>query len=69
MIFDPNVTTTMSVDVNHMDVDYSSYEGKEVEGKIEIVMSRGRVLIEDGAYHGKPGDGEYLTRGTNQYLI
>ena len=69
VIFDPNVTTTMSVETNHMDVDYSSYEGKEVQGMIELVMSRGRVLIEDGAYHGSPGDGDYLARATNQYLI
>jgi dihydropyrimidinase len=69
VVFDPNQTTTVSVDTNHMRVDYSAYEGKQVAGKIEMVLSRGRVLIEDGQYHGKPGDGSYLTRGTNQYLI
>ncbi len=68
-IFDPNTTTTMSVEVNHMNVDYSCYEGKEVQGKIETVLSRGRVLVEDGSYHGSPGDGAYLKRDTNQYLI
>ena len=69
VVFDPNQTTTVSVDTNHMRVDYSAYEGKKVVGKIEMVLSRGRVLIENGQYHGKPGDGSYLTRGTNQYLI
>ena len=69
VIFDPEAVTTMTVDTNHMDVDYSAYEGKQVQGKIELVMSRGRVLIEDGTYHGKPGDGRYLRRTTNQYLI
>ena len=69
VVFDPTVKTTMSVDVNHMDVDYSSYEGREVEGRIDMVMSKGQVLIEDGAYHGKKGDGSYLRRGTNQCLI
>ena len=69
VIFDPNIKTTLSVAINHMEVDYSAYEGKEVEGKIDMVMSRGRVLIENDAYHGKPGDGDYLQRDTNQYLI
>jgi dihydropyrimidinase len=69
VVFDPNVTTTMSVDVNHMDVDYSCYEGKEVAGKIETVLSRGKALIEDGEYHGHKGYGQYLKRGTSQYLI
>ena len=69
VIFDPNVTTTINVDSNHMDVDYSAYEGKEVEGKIEMVLSRGRVLIEDGRYLGQPGDGKYLVRDVSQCLI
>ena len=69
VVFDPNVKTMMSVEVNHMDVDYSSYEGKEIDGKIEMVLSKGKVLISGGVYHGQKGDGEYLKRGTNQCLI
>ena len=69
IIWDPAVETRMSVDVNHMDVDYSAYEGKTVKGKIEMVMSRGRVLIENDEYHGSPGDGDFISRDTNQYLI
>jgi len=52
-----------------MDVDYTCYEGKEIHGSIDVVISRGRVLIEGGAYHGSPGDGEFLLRSTSQYLI
>jgi len=33
------------------------------------VLSRGRTIIEDDAYQGSAGDGQYLRRGTNQYLI
>ncbi|MEX1271697.1 MAG: dihydropyrimidinase [Acidimicrobiia bacterium] len=69
IVWDPEAESTMTVDTNHMRVDYSAYEGREVAGKIELVMSRGRVLIDDDAYHGTPGDGEFLPRGTNQYLI
>ena len=69
IVWDPDAESTMSVDTNHMRVDYSAYEGRQVAGKIDLVMSRGRVLIEDNAYHGSPGDGEFLPRGTNQYLI
>ncbi len=69
VIFDPSARTTMSVDINHMDVDYSAYEGKEIEGAIDLVMARGTVLISDDTYHGAKGDGRYLKRTTNQYLI
>lgn len=69
LIWDPNATHTMSVEHNHMDVDYCCYEGTEVQGQIDKVLSRGRVLISDGEYHGSKGDGKYLKRGLCQYLI
>jgi len=68
-IWDPKATHTMSVEHNHMDVDYCAYEGKEVVGQIELVMARGNTLISGGEYHGKKGDGRYIKRGTSQYLI
>jgi dihydropyrimidinase len=69
IVWDPKTESKMSVEVNHMGVDYSAYEGREVAGKIDMVISRGRVLIEGDEYHGAPGDGDFLARGTNQYLI
>ncbi len=69
IVFDPNGSYTISAETHHMDVDYSCYEGKELTGSIDVVISKGRAIIEDGAYHGSPGDGVYLKRGTNQYLI
>ena len=69
VIFDPNGTTTMSAETHHMDVDYSAYEGWDVAGKIETVLSKGKVIISDDAYHGVPGDGEYLHRGLSQYKV
>jgi dihydropyrimidinase len=67
VVFDPDTTITISVDTHHMDVDYSAYEGWEVQGKVETVLSKGKVIIAGDTYHGSPGDGEYLIRGTSQY--
>jgi dihydropyrimidinase len=47
-----------------MNVDYNTYEGKKIKGVVETVLSRGRVVIENGDYKGKPGDGQFLKRGT-----
>jgi dihydropyrimidinase len=69
VIFDPNGKTVVSVDSHHMNVDYSAYEGYELAGKIDVVISKGKTLIADDEYHGSPGDGGYLHRSTNQYLI
>lgn len=63
VIFDPEKEHTFGVDNEHMDVDYSSYEGWKMKGKVETVLSRGRVVIENGEHTGKQGDGQFLKRG------
>ena len=64
VIFDPKKEQTISAKTHHMNVDYSAYEGKKIKGVVETVLSRGRVVIEDGKYLGKPGDGSFIKRGT-----
>ena len=63
VIFDPEKEHTFGVDAEHMNVDYSSYEGWKMKGKVETVLSRGRVVIENGEHKGKMGDGQFLKRG------
>ncbi|HUE80485.1 MAG TPA: dihydropyrimidinase [Pyrinomonadaceae bacterium] len=64
VIFDPNKDQTIGVNTHHMNVDYSAYEGKKIRGVVETVLSRGKIVIEEGSYKGKPGDGQFLKRGT-----
>jgi dihydropyrimidinase len=64
VIFDPDKEQTISAQTHHMNVDYSAYEGWKIRGTVETVLSRGRVVIENGEYKGKPGDGRFLKRGT-----
>ncbi len=64
VIFDPEREQTISAKTHHMNVDYSAYEGRTIRGVVETVLSRGRVVIENGEYKGKPGDGRFLKRGT-----
>ena len=66
VIFDPNRKETISVDnscTHHMRVDYNAYEGFEVTGFTETVLSRGKIIIKDCKYMGKKGDGQFLKRG------
>jgi dihydropyrimidinase len=62
VVFDPSKERTISAATHHMRVDYSAYEGRVVRGLPEIVMQRGQVLVEDGEFHGKPGQGMFLPR-------
>ena len=62
VVFDPNEEQTISVKTHHMRVDYSMFEGIRVKGVPKIVLSRGRIIIENGKFVGKPGTGEFLKR-------
>ncbi len=68
VIYDPNGHTSISVETHHMNMDYSAWEGYEIDGHVDTVLSRGKVLIDDNQYLGAKGDGRYLKRGLTQYL-
>ncbi|HTC70583.1 MAG TPA: dihydropyrimidinase [Acidothermaceae bacterium] len=69
VVYDPNVTTRISVETHHMNMDYSAWEGFEVAGHVDTVISRGTVVVRDREYVGSKGHGRYLKRGQSQYLI
>jgi dihydropyrimidinase len=69
VIYDPERRHVLSAATHHMDVDYSCYEGMEVQGGSDIVLSGGKVIVEDGIYTGSKGDGRFLRRKTaREYL-
>jgi dihydropyrimidinase len=67
VIYDPNRTHTISARTHHMDVDYSCYEGRSVQGGSDIVLSRGSVIVRDGEFAGKKGAGRFIKRSTADY--
>jgi dihydropyrimidinase len=69
VIYDPAGRTTIGVETHHMNMDHSAWEGYEIAGKVDTVLSRGEVIVSDGAYHGRKGRGQYLRRGLSSYLV
>ena len=69
VVYDPNATTRISVDTHHMNMDYSAWEGFEVAGRVDTVISRGSVVVRDREFVGPKGHGRYLKRGQSQYLL
>jgi dihydropyrimidinase len=63
VIFDPDEEMTISAKTHHMNVDYSCYEGMKVRGVTKTVLSRGELVIEEGKYVGRAGQGQFLKRG------
>src|SRR5712664_479412 len=64
VIFDPNRTITLAAKTLHMNVDYNPYEGRQVTGATDTVLSRGRIVIGDGKFVGRAGSGSFLKRAT-----
>ena len=64
VIFDPEKKVRLSAKTLHMHVDYNPYEGREVTGATETVISRGRVVIDGGVFTGRPGGGTFLKRSS-----
>ena len=69
VVYDPARKRTISASTHHMDVDYSCYEGREVQGASDVVLSRGRVIVENGEWRGEKGWGRFLRRkSAREYL-
>jgi dihydropyrimidinase len=69
VVYDPAVRQTLGVATHHMAVDYSAYEGMSITGGVSTVLSRGSVVVSDGAFHGREGHGQFLSRELSQYLV
>ena len=62
VIFDPEKQVTISAATHHSKSDYNLYEGTTVTGSPEIVLLRGRVLVENDELVAAPGVGQYVAR-------
>ncbi len=62
VIYDPNRRRTISAATHHMNVDYSCYEGRTVQGASDVVLSRGNVIVRDGEFTGRKGAGRFIKR-------
>jgi len=64
VVFDPEKKVRLSQRTLHMKVDYNPYEGREVVGVTDTVISRGRVIIEGGTFVGRAGSGSFIKRAS-----
>ena len=62
VIWDPKAPYTISAKTHHMRVDYSMFEGFQILGNAQTVLSRGEVIVDRGKWLGKAGRGQYLRR-------
>jgi dihydropyrimidinase len=67
VVYDPARARTISAATHHMDVDYSCYEGRVVQGASQVVLSRGSVVVRDGEFTGRKGAGRFIRRSAADY--
>ena len=68
VLYDPSARTRISVETHHMNMDHSAWEGYEIAGKVDTVISRGTVIVSGDQYHGRAGHGQFVRRGLSDYL-
>jgi len=69
VVYDPNGHTSIGLGkTHHMNMDYSAWEGFEIDGHVDTVLSRGRVVVQDNEFRGAKGHGRFIRRGLSQYL-
>ena len=69
VIWDPEYKVTYGRSVAQHRTDYNLYEGLELVGFPEKVFLRGKLIVDQGKWHGKAGEGQYLHRKTGGMLI
>jgi dihydropyrimidinase len=62
VIYDPEYRGVVSAKTQHMNCDYSGFEGFEIEGRPWMVTVRGKVQVRDGKFVGEQGIGKLLRR-------
>lgn len=61
-IWDLEKRVTITNDILHHNVDYTPFEGLEVQGWPETMISRGDIIIESNELKAQPGRGQFLTQ-------
>ncbi len=59
-IWDTGKTVTITYDMLHDRAGYTPYEGRTIAGWPETVISRGRIVVDQGELHVEIGSGEFL---------
>ena len=62
VVYDPNYRGKISQKTQQMNVDYSAFEGWDLEGRPSVVTVRGKVQVRDGKFVGQLGHGKFLQR-------
>jgi dihydropyrimidinase len=59
-IWNSDRSVTVTADMMHDNAGYTPYEGRTLNGWPETIISRGRVIVNEGNFTAEPGSGNFL---------
>lgn len=62
VVFDPNEVRTVDGTALHMGTDFSPFDGRELRGWPQVVVSGGRVVLDEEGFHDPGPVGRYVAR-------
>ncbi len=62
VLFDPQARRRLSAETLHENIDWTLYDGLEVTGWPDTVLSRGEVIVSGGELTARPGRGRFIAR-------
>ncbi|MEG0963146.1 MAG: dihydropyrimidinase [Lachnospiraceae bacterium] len=68
VIYDADKKVKVTKSLLHENVDYTPFEGIELNGYPVMTISRGDVIAKDGEYVGTEGRGQFIKRGKPEIL-
>lgn len=68
VVYDPAGKSDLGLAAQHMNMDYSAWEGFEIDGAVDTVLSRGSVVLSGGTFRGRAGHGRFVRRGLSDLL-
>lgn len=68
VVFDKDLTKTITQSMLHENVDYTPYEGFKITGFPVTTLSRGKIVMQDGKFTGEIGAGKFIARKSPLFI-
>lgn len=68
-IWNEDKTTKINYSLLHDNTGYTPYEDKVIRGWPEVVINRGRIVVNEGKLHVEKGTGNFIRRGRSDFSV